>query len=80
MAPLSPVILIVEDELLLRMDSAEMIEKAGFEVVQAGNANEAIAILQLALRSTSCARLPLGPPAATIRSDRRRSDGCWRDS
>jgi beta-phosphoglucomutase-like phosphatase (HAD superfamily) len=46
MAPLSPVILIVEDELLLRMDSAEMIEKAGFEVVQAGNANEAIAILQ----------------------------------
>ncbi|MEA2919345.1 MAG: hypothetical protein QOJ15_11426 [Bradyrhizobium sp.] len=46
MAPLSPVILIVEDELLLRMDSAEMIEKAGFEVVRAGNADEAIAILQ----------------------------------
>ena len=46
MAHSSPVILIVEDELLLRMDSAEMIENAGSEVVQAGNADEAIAILQ----------------------------------
>jgi CheY-like chemotaxis protein len=47
MAPVSPVILIVEDEFLLRTDSAEMIENAGFEVVQAGNADEAIAILQV---------------------------------
>jgi CheY-like chemotaxis protein len=47
MAPVSPVILIVEDEFLLRTDSAEMIETAGFEVVQAGNADEAIAILQV---------------------------------
>jgi CheY-like chemotaxis protein len=46
MAHLSPVILIVEDELLLRMDSAEVIENAGFEVIQAGNADEAIAILK----------------------------------
>jgi CheY-like chemotaxis protein len=46
MAHSSPVILIVEDELLFRMDSAGMIENAGFEVVQAGNADEAIAILQ----------------------------------
>jgi two-component system, response regulator PdtaR len=46
MAHSSPVILRVEDELLLRMDSAEMIENAGFEVVQAGNADEAKAILQ----------------------------------
>lgn len=45
MARLRPVILIVEDELLLRMDSAEIIEYAGFEVIQAGNADEAIAIL-----------------------------------
>jgi CheY-like chemotaxis protein len=45
-APVSPVILIVEDEFLLRMDSAEMIENAGFEVIQAGNADEAIAVLQ----------------------------------
>jgi CheY-like chemotaxis protein len=47
MAQLGPVILIVEDEFLLRMDSAEMIENAGFEVVQAGNADEAISILQV---------------------------------
>src|ERR1700690_1746162 len=45
MARLSPVILIVEDEFLLRMDSAEVIENAGFEVGQAANADEAIAIL-----------------------------------
>jgi DNA-binding response OmpR family regulator len=32
MSRLSPVILIVEDELLIRMDSAEAIENAGFEV------------------------------------------------
>ena len=41
-----PVILIVEDEYLLRMDAADMIEQAGFEVVQAGNADQAIAILE----------------------------------
>jgi two-component system, response regulator PdtaR len=41
----SPVILIVEDEFLLRIDSAEMIESAGFEVIQAADADEAIAIL-----------------------------------
>jgi hypothetical protein len=33
------VILIVEDELLIRMDSAEAIEYAGFEVIQAGSAD-----------------------------------------
>ncbi len=37
-------ILIVEDEFLLRLDSAETIESAG-EVIQAANADEAIAIL-----------------------------------
>jgi CheY-like chemotaxis protein len=46
MTPLAPVILIVEDEFLLRLDSAETIESAGFEVIQAANADEAIAILK----------------------------------
>ncbi|QOG20542.1 response regulator [Bradyrhizobium sp. SEMIA] len=41
----SPVILIVEDEFLLRMDSAEVLKDAGFEVIPAVNADEAIAIL-----------------------------------
>jgi CheY-like chemotaxis protein len=43
---MTPVILIVEDEFLLRMDSAEVIENAGFEVIQAGSGDEAIAILK----------------------------------
>jgi CheY-like chemotaxis protein len=47
MARFGPVILIVEDELLLRMDAAEVIENAGFEVIQAANADEAIAILDV---------------------------------
>jgi CheY-like chemotaxis protein len=39
------VILIVEDELLIRMNAVEMIEEA-FEVVEAASADEAIAILE----------------------------------
>jgi len=46
MEQLKPVVLIVEDEFLLRMDSAAAIEEAGFEVVEAANADEAIAILR----------------------------------
>src|SRR3984957_6447215 len=41
-----PVILIVEDELFLRMYAAEMIQDGGFDVVEAGNADQAIAILE----------------------------------
>ena len=41
-----PVVLIVEDESLLRMDAADMIAAAGFEVVEARDADEAIEILE----------------------------------
>src|SRR5664279_3394362 len=41
-----PVVLIVEDEFLLRMGAAEMIGDAGFDVVEAASADEAIAILE----------------------------------
>jgi len=41
-----PVVLIVEDEFLLRMDAAGIIAAAGFEVLEAGNADEAIEILE----------------------------------
>jgi CheY-like chemotaxis protein len=41
-----PVVLIVEDEFLLRMDTVDMIAAGGFEVVEAGNADEAIEILE----------------------------------
>jgi CheY-like chemotaxis protein len=40
------VILVVEDESLIRMNAVEMIVEAGFEVVEAANADEAIAILE----------------------------------
>ena len=41
-----PVILIVEDDFLIRMNTAEMIADAGFDVIEAGNADEAIVILE----------------------------------
>jgi CheY-like chemotaxis protein len=41
-----PVVLIVEDEFLLRMDAVEMIAGAGFEAVEAANADQAIGILE----------------------------------
>lgn len=40
-----PVVLIVEDEFLIRMDAIDMIQAAGFETLEAANADEAIAIL-----------------------------------
>jgi CheY-like chemotaxis protein len=46
------VILSVEDEFLIRMNAVEMIEEAGFEVVDAASADEAIAILEARLDVT----------------------------
>jgi CheY-like chemotaxis protein len=40
-----PVVLIVEDEFLVRMDTGAALETAGFDVIEAGDADEAIAIL-----------------------------------
>ena len=42
-----PVVLIVEDEWLLRMNAVDVIKSAGFAVVEAENADEAIEILEL---------------------------------
>jgi CheY-like chemotaxis protein len=44
-----PVILVVEDDFLIRIDAVEMIEAAGFDVVEAANADEAIEILEARL-------------------------------
>lgn len=41
-----PVVLVVEDDFLLRMDAIDAVTAAGFEPVDAGNADEAIAILE----------------------------------
>jgi two-component system, response regulator PdtaR len=40
------VVLIVEDEFLIRMDAVDMIRDAGFDVVEAGDADAAILILE----------------------------------
>ena len=39
-------VLVVEDEFLIRMHAAEMIKEADYEVVEATNADDAIAILE----------------------------------
>lgn len=41
-----PTILIVEDEALIRMLSADVLLDAGFDVLEAGDADEAVALLQ----------------------------------
>lgn len=41
-----PVVLIVEDDFLLRIDAAEMIKAAGFEAIEAANADQAIQVLE----------------------------------
>lgn len=42
---MSLTVLIVDDEPLIRMDAASVLEEAGFIVIEAGNADDAIAIL-----------------------------------
>jgi CheY-like chemotaxis protein len=42
----TPVVLIVEDEPLLRMLAAEVVEDAGFIALEAGDADEAVALLE----------------------------------
>jgi CheY-like chemotaxis protein len=41
-----PFVLVVEDEVLLRMNAVALLEKAGFGVLEAGSADEAIALLE----------------------------------
>ena len=50
MAPITsherPVVLFVEDEMLVRLFGAEVLEAAGFEVIEAANADEALRELE----------------------------------
>jgi CheY-like chemotaxis protein len=41
-----PVVLLVEDELLVRMTAADELEEAGFQVLEAANADVALAVLE----------------------------------
>jgi CheY-like chemotaxis protein len=47
-----PIILIVEDDFLIRMGAVEMIKTAGFAIVEAANADEAMEILEVRLDIT----------------------------
>lgn len=40
------IVLVVEDDIFIRLNAVTMIEDAGFDVVEAGNADEAISILE----------------------------------
>jgi CheY-like chemotaxis protein len=42
-----PVVLVVEDEALIRMGAADQLERNGYEVLEAGSAAEALAILKV---------------------------------
>jgi CheY-like chemotaxis protein len=42
----SPVVLIVEDEMMLRMRAVDMVEDAGYTPIEAVDADEAVAILE----------------------------------
>jgi DNA-binding NtrC family response regulator len=50
MAPLSPprviVVIVVEDEIMIRLPVVSALEAADFEVIEAGHAGEALAILE----------------------------------
>jgi len=47
-----PLVLVVEDDFLIRLGAVEMIEAAGFDVVEAANADEAMEILKARLDIT----------------------------
>jgi len=42
----SPLVLVVEDEFLVRMHAVSLLEEAGFGVLEAANADDAIALLE----------------------------------
>jgi CheY-like chemotaxis protein len=45
--PVAPaIVLVVEDEILLRMGAVDMVEDAGFTSIEAADADEAVAILE----------------------------------
>jgi len=43
---MSAIVLIVEDEVLLRMQAVQIVEEAGLDVLEAANAQDAISILE----------------------------------
>ena len=60
-----PNVLVVEDEMVLRMRAVDIVEDAGFSPIEAVNADEAMAIL----------RVPLGHSCAVYRHSNARQHG-----
>lgn len=48
-----PIALVVDDEPLVRMDTADMVEDEGFEVIEARTAQAAFKFLEIIIRSNS---------------------------
>lgn len=46
LVPRPPIVLVVEDDFLLRMDAVDIVRNAGFEAIEAANADQAIAIIE----------------------------------
>jgi CheY-like chemotaxis protein len=46
MPQIKPIILVVEDDGIVRLAAVDVVERAGFEAVEAGGADEAIKILE----------------------------------
>ena len=51
-APANTVVLVVEDDALVRMDAIDMMEEFGFDVLEAENSDEAIRLLETRLDIT----------------------------
>jgi CheY-like chemotaxis protein len=49
-SPISHSILVVEDEVLIRIVAADDLVQAGFEIIQAGTADEALRVLQSSIK------------------------------
>ena len=45
--PMSPHVLVVEDEFFSRLHAVDLVEAAGYKAIEASNADEAIAILEM---------------------------------
>ena len=73
-SPAKVVVLIVEDEPIVRMLAADWIEEAGFKVLEAGNADEAVRILD---RARTCG-LSYGHRHAGLYGRARASGRCSR--
>ncbi len=59
---LVPCVLVVEDEILVRMFAVDVLEEAGFEVIQAGNGAEALNLLEQRRNDLRAVIIDLGLP------------------